>query len=109
MSKLGSQPANCLIIVNKKAKFNYFIEKTMEAGIVLEGWELKSIRAGKIQIQDFATSQKNDENVCYFFIWSGFMVLGWIQKVQKCVYRISVYLLACKSYRSRQIVKLLNI
>ena len=52
MSKLGSQPANCLIIVNKKAKFNYFIEKTMEAGIVLEGWELKSIRAGKIQIQD---------------------------------------------------------
>ena len=52
MSKLGSQPANRLIIVNKKAKFNYFIEKTMEAGIVLEGWELKSIRAGKIQIQD---------------------------------------------------------
>ena len=32
--------------------FNYFIEKTLEAGIVLEGWELKSIRAGKIQIQD---------------------------------------------------------
>ena len=52
MSKLGSQTAIRPIIVNKKAKFNYFIEKTLEAGIVLEGWELKSIRAGKIQIQD---------------------------------------------------------
>ena len=52
MSKLGSQSSKRLIIVNKKAKFNYFIEKTLEAGVVLEGWELKSIRAGKIQIQD---------------------------------------------------------
>ena len=52
MSKLGSQTDIRPIIVNKKAKFNYFIEKTLEAGIVLEGWELKSIRAGKIQIQD---------------------------------------------------------
>lgn len=52
MSKLDSQSPNRLIIVNKKARFNYFIEKTLEAGIVLEGWELKSIRAGKIQIQD---------------------------------------------------------
>ena len=52
MSKLGSQSSKRLIRVNKKAKFNYFIEKTLEAGVVLEGWELKSIRAGKIQIQD---------------------------------------------------------
>ena len=52
--------------------------------IILEipvGNSLKSMRkmtnfTAKIQIQDFATSQKNDENVCYFFIWSGFMVFG---------------------------------
>ena len=61
MSKLGSQSSKRLIIVNKKAKFNYFIEKTLEAGVVLEGWELKSIRAGKVQIQDsFVTIRARD-------------------------------------------------
>ena len=41
---------NQTIIINKKAKFNYYLEKKYEAGIILEGWEVKSIKNKKIQI-----------------------------------------------------------
>ena len=37
---------------NKKAFHDYFIEERYEAGLVLEGWEVKSIRAGRVQIRD---------------------------------------------------------
>ena len=37
---------------NRRARFNYSLEKSFKAGIVLEGWELKSIRAGKVQLVD---------------------------------------------------------
>jgi SsrA-binding protein len=37
---------------NKKASFNYFFEERYEAGMVLEGWEVKAIRAGKVQLTD---------------------------------------------------------
>ena len=37
---------------NKKALYNYFIEERFEAGIVLEGWEVKALRAGKVQLTD---------------------------------------------------------
>ncbi len=37
---------------NKKAAFNYLFEERFETGIVLEGWEVKSLRAGKAQITD---------------------------------------------------------
>jgi SsrA-binding protein len=37
---------------NKKASFNYFFEERYEAGIVLEGWEVKALRAGKVQLTD---------------------------------------------------------
>ena len=37
---------------NRRARFNYSLEKTYQAGLVLEGWELKSIRAGKVQLID---------------------------------------------------------
>ncbi|MDP3705812.1 MAG: SsrA-binding protein SmpB [Legionellaceae bacterium] len=40
------------IVVNKKARFEYFIEEEFEAGLVLEGWEIKSLRAGKINLSD---------------------------------------------------------
>jgi SsrA-binding protein len=40
------------IAVNKKARFDYFIEETIEAGIALQGWEVKSLRAGKGQITE---------------------------------------------------------
>jgi SsrA-binding protein len=38
------------IAENRKASFNYFIEERHEAGIVLEGWEVKAIRAGRAQL-----------------------------------------------------------
>jgi SsrA-binding protein len=37
---------------NKKAAFNYFFEERLEAGIVLEGWEVKSLREGKVQLTE---------------------------------------------------------
>ena len=37
---------------NKKAKHDYFIEDRYEAGLSLEGWEVKSIRAGRVQINE---------------------------------------------------------
>jgi SsrA-binding protein len=37
---------------NKKAKFDYQIEETLEAGLALEGWEVKSLRAGRAQITE---------------------------------------------------------
>lgn len=37
---------------NRRARFNYSLEKTFKAGVALEGWELKSIRAGKVQLVD---------------------------------------------------------
>jgi len=41
-----------IITKNRKARFNYFIEETFEAGIVLQGTEVKSIRDGKISLSD---------------------------------------------------------
>jgi SsrA-binding protein len=37
---------------NKKAAFNYFFEERYEAGMVLQGWEVKALRAGKVQLTD---------------------------------------------------------
>ena len=41
-----------IISVNRKARYNYEIEDTVEAGIVLTGTEIKSVRAGKVNLQD---------------------------------------------------------
>ncbi len=40
------------IAVNKKGRFDYHIEETLEAGLVLEGWEVKSLRAGRVQLKE---------------------------------------------------------
>lgn len=40
------------VAVNKKAGFDYFFEEKYEAGMVLQGWEVKAIRAGKVQLTD---------------------------------------------------------
>lgn len=45
-------PGNRQVVNNKKAKHEYFIEKTYEAGIELKGTEVKSIRQGKASIQE---------------------------------------------------------
>ena len=46
---------------NKKAAYNYFFEERHEAGIVLEGWEVKSLRAGKVQLTDGYVVIRNGE------------------------------------------------
>ena len=49
------------IAQNKKAFHDYFIEERFEAGLVLEGWEVKSLRAGKVQLRDSYVLLKGGE------------------------------------------------
>ncbi len=51
-SNTSKTPANNRIAENKKAFFNYHIEERYEAGVVLQGWEVKAIREGKVQITE---------------------------------------------------------
>ena len=53
-----------LIAQNKKAYHDYFIEETYEAGIVLQGTEIKSIRAGRVQFEGF---------LCANYKWRSFL------------------------------------
>jgi len=46
------QDTSSRIADNKKAAYNYFFEERFEAGLVLEGWEVKSLREGKVQLTD---------------------------------------------------------
>ncbi len=48
----SNKQQSATIVVNKKVRFDYFIEDEYEAGLVLEGWEVKSLRAGKINLSD---------------------------------------------------------
>jgi SsrA-binding protein len=50
-----------IICLNRKASFNYFFEDLIEAGIVLKGSEIKSIRDGKVNIADSYAVEKNGE------------------------------------------------
>jgi SsrA-binding protein len=43
---------SALIAENRRARFEYHIEEQFEAGVVLEGWEVKAIRAGQVQLTD---------------------------------------------------------
>lgn len=52
---------NTIIAVNKKATFEYAIEETFFAGLQLEGWEVKSLRAGRAQITDSYVLLKDGE------------------------------------------------
>jgi SsrA-binding protein len=48
-------------VINKKARHDYFIEDRYEAGISLEGWEVKSLRAGRVNLTDSYVLVKNGE------------------------------------------------
>ncbi len=50
-----------IITINRKASFNYFFNELIETGIVLKGSEIKSIRAGKINIADSYAIDKEGE------------------------------------------------
>ena len=52
---------NVSIAENKKAFHDYFIEERYEAGLVLEGWEVKAIRAGRAQIKEAYVILKDEE------------------------------------------------
>jgi len=58
--KSRSQPDNT-IALNKKAQHDYFIEEQFEAGLMLQGWEVKSLRAGRIQLKESYVLIKNGE------------------------------------------------
>jgi SsrA-binding protein len=50
-----------VIAENRRARFDYFIEERYEAGMVLEGWEVKALRAGKAQITEAYVFVRNGE------------------------------------------------
>ena len=49
------------IALNKKARHDYFIQERLEAGIVLEGWEVKSLRASRLQLKESYVTVKDGE------------------------------------------------
>jgi len=61
MSKKKKHDHSNTIALNKKARHDFFIEDRFEAGIALQGWEVKSLRAGRIQIVDAHVFLKNGE------------------------------------------------
>lgn len=57
--KPTNRPGN--IVVNRKARHEYFIEEKFEAGIALEGWEVKSLREGKVNLTESYILTKDGE------------------------------------------------
>ena len=56
-----SKSSSNTIVVNKKARHDYFIEQSLEAGLSLEGWEVKSLRDNKVHIKESYVILKNNE------------------------------------------------
>ncbi len=52
MATKKPKTSNPVIAENKKAAFNYFFEERFEAGMVLQGWEVKALRAGRISLTE---------------------------------------------------------
>ena len=61
MAKKKAKTPSNVIAQNKKARFDFFIEEDFQAGLELEGWEVKSLRAGKIQLNESYILLKNNE------------------------------------------------
>lgn len=61
MAKSEKEQEQPDIAVNRRARHDYFIEETFEAGLALEGWEVKSLRAGRVQITEAYVTLKNGE------------------------------------------------
>ncbi len=60
-SGAASKSASKSIALNRKARFEYAVEEEFEAGIVLSGTEVKSLRANKVQISDAYAGEKDGE------------------------------------------------
>jgi SsrA-binding protein len=50
--KSKNPPGSKTIALNKQVRHEYYVEQTFEAGLVLQGWEVKSLRDGRIQMRD---------------------------------------------------------
>lgn len=61
MSKKKPKALSNTIALNKKAKHNYFLEQKFEAGIALMGWEVKSLREGRVNLTDTYVLLQNGE------------------------------------------------
>ena len=61
MAKKKKAPSSSTIALNKKAKHDYSIEDKFEAGMELQGWEVKSCREGKAQLTDSYVLFKNGQ------------------------------------------------
>jgi SsrA-binding protein len=61
MSKQQKTNDNPTIAENRQARHEYFIEETYEAGLSLQGWEVKSMRAGRVQLKEAYVYVKNAE------------------------------------------------
>ena len=61
--KKAHKPGSATIALNKRARHEYFIEEEFEAGLALQGWEVKSLRAGKANISDSYIIFKNGKPI----------------------------------------------
>lgn len=61
MSKKSPSKESATIAENRKARHDYFIEETYEAGLSLQGWEVKSLRAGRVQLKEAYVFVKDAE------------------------------------------------
>ena len=52
MARTAPKSSSALIAENRKARHDYFIEERLEAGLALQGWEVKSLRAGRAQLTE---------------------------------------------------------
>jgi SsrA-binding protein len=59
--KTGSKGPSSTIALNKKARHDYFLEERLEAGLALQGWEVKSLRNGQAQLAESYILIKNGE------------------------------------------------
>jgi SsrA-binding protein len=60
-TKKAKKPSGNVIAVNRKARHDFFIESTFEAGLSLEGWEVKSMREGRAQVAESYVNLKKGE------------------------------------------------
>ncbi len=65
MGKKKKKPSGNTIAQNRRARHDYILETEYEAGLVLEGWEVKSLRAGKAQINESYVQLINGEAFLY--------------------------------------------
>ena len=69
---------------NKKAYFDYFIEEKFEAGIVLQGTEVKSCRSGHIDLTDAYVTIDNGELIMYNSFIAQYNNAGYSKHIEKC-------------------------